>query len=483
MRYQSGTGALFVTDVGATGGATPIGTFQATANGTGYSNGDIIVTLSDGTWRNATTGATITSPNPADLGTFGGAVDFEIIIWQATAANAGLGYAAGDYLYEVFNTTTGGSSWYRNAGALASAPPVNEREIPGGSAATSTPNATPYQIDGTGAVLYGTLSADRTQIESIPPGTTTTIGTGTGQAQITGSESSGTTSSAPIKAYQVNDTGPILYGEFDNAANTITPAGGGAAINVGTGATDAVLLADTDVEGGKYFTATAPDRAPDYVAGNELRRLFARTAEGYQIRWLNVDTGVVFDTAPVSPTPQTSGGVLDIDPVRYRLNDGTINLGWIDQDTGVLYEDVNRVTAVTVGTGPTEAILSSINDPQPVHTNSVTTSTLTSAALETTIQTLTEPTVLSIRIIVSGWPAGNTSASIARILTAPESAPTAAQLTELDADQFFLFTGNGSKSMRFDDAGLEAEGSIQIAFDQLPAGASANVTITAREAV
>ena len=193
-------------EIGSSSSVTSLGTFQATANGTGYSNGDIIVALSDGTWRNATTGATIAAPNPADLGTFGGAVDFEIILWRATAVNAGLGYAVGDYLYEVFNTTTGGTSWYRNGAALGGIPPEAEREIPGGGSTTSIATAIPYQIDGTGPVLYGTLSADRTQIESIPPGTTTTIGTGAGEAQLTGSESE-SGGSGSIQKYTYTEVG------------------------------------------------------------------------------------------------------------------------------------------------------------------------------------------------------------------------------------------------------------------------------------
>ncbi len=242
MRYQTGTGALLVTDVGAAGGATPIGTFQATANGTGYSNGDLIIALSDNTWRNVTAGTTIGAPNTADLGTFGGSTDFEILLWRATAANGGLGYAVGDYLYEVFNTTSGGSSWYLNSGGIG-APPTAEREPASGSGssggttqvtnfpatvATSSglvdantprftlasddidqlapsPTATPYQINGAGPVLFGVLSRDRTTLTNIPSGVDITIGTGPTEAQLTASSSTGGLGSLESVTYDISD--------------------------------------------------------------------------------------------------------------------------------------------------------------------------------------------------------------------------------------------------------------------------------------
>lgn len=177
-----------------------------------------------------------------------------------------------------------------------------------------------------------------------------------------GGSSTSTSSGSSLQAYQIDGEGTVLYGEVDNAAGTITPLGGGAAIAIGTGTGEAQLVPSSDVEIDRRYTATAPDRAPDYVAGNELLRLIQRQQGGaYSIAWLNADTGAFFETAPVNPTPEATGGAgVDFDPVAYDLNDGTIGRGWFDQSTQVLYADIDRATAIPIGSNPTDAIASSI---------------------------------------------------------------------------------------------------------------------------
>lgn len=58
-------------------------------------------------------------------------------LWRATADNPGIGYDEGDYLREVFNLATGGSSWFRN-GTPISPPPITERELASGSPQQAT---------------------------------------------------------------------------------------------------------------------------------------------------------------------------------------------------------------------------------------------------------------------------------------------------------------------------------------------------------
>lgn len=184
MQYTDvgGRAALIVTDVGAAAGVSSIGTFQANTNGAGYSTGDVLIALSDGTWTNVTTGSTIAAPPAGDLDAFGSQADLEINTWQATATNGGIGYTTGDYLYEVFNTSSGGSSWYLNGGAIA-APPANERTLSGSSASSSGGGiAVTYDVVGGATGLQGAWDIANTQVYPADGSAAIAIGAGAGQA-------------------------------------------------------------------------------------------------------------------------------------------------------------------------------------------------------------------------------------------------------------------------------------------------------------
>lgn len=375
MRYESGTGALIVSDIGAAG-VSPAGTFQATTNGAGYSTNDLLVAFSDGSWRNITASTTITAPPPSDLTTFGGSIDYEVIIWEATATNGGLGYTTGDYLYEVFNTEVGASTWFFNGGSI-STPPISERTIPGGGSTSSdvnvsnlpattatnagpatsstprvvladesaaTPDIVAYQIGGTGTTLYGTLTSDRTAINSVPPGTITTVGTGPTDAQITGSApSNGSSGGGGIFRVQYD----IVGGAADNIGFAIPGGGlyateadaiqGANALTIGTGASNATEI--------RYYDPVAEPK-------NTLATL--RIALAASIGLVDVPGFA----QPTSSIPLYTAGALTPEPVAGTTTT-TIPLSAVTLSDGVTAgEQADLFTAGTIvhishsGSGP-----------------------------------------------------------------------------------------------------------------------------------
>ncbi len=73
------------------------------------------------------------------------------------------------------------------------------------SSSSGSPTATPYQINGTGPILFGILSADGTTLANIPSGATVTIGTGPTEAQLTASSSTGGLGSLESVTYDISD--------------------------------------------------------------------------------------------------------------------------------------------------------------------------------------------------------------------------------------------------------------------------------------
>ncbi len=59
-------------------------------------------------------------------------------------------------------------------------------------------------------------------------------------------------------------------------------------------------------------------------------------------------------------TAGSANTTIQLTPVQYQLNDGTLDRGWFNQGTQALFSDVNSTNSVTIGAGPTEAILNSI---------------------------------------------------------------------------------------------------------------------------
>ncbi|MEM9263987.1 MAG: hypothetical protein AAGA46_00510 [Cyanobacteria bacterium P01_F01_bin.13] len=319
------------------------------------------------------------------------------------AAGGGPGYAAGDILV-LRQVGTNAPEWVNTNGNAVIAAPTNIEPVGGASSAVQVTNLPATVATNAGAVDANTVRVALTAEDKAILGTSPVLqpvtydivdgatgnsgirfgnfiyasalnaltdtspitpGAATGNAaNIQLTSGTQTASGSSLQAYQIDGTGTVLYGEVDNAAGTITPLGGGAAVAIGTGAGEAQLVPNLDTEVDRRYTATAPDRAPDYVAGNELLRLIERTGGGsYAIAWLNADTGARFTTAPVSPTPEVSGGAgVDFDAVRYRLNDGTYGLGWYDQSTQVLYADIDRAAVIPIGANATDAVLASIHE-------------------------------------------------------------------------------------------------------------------------
>jgi hypothetical protein len=174
------------------------------------------------------------------------------------------------------------------------------------SATTSTATVNPlveYKINNAGNVLFGTLNPATGQITPVGGGTAVVVGTGATQAvlQASGAAPAAQTVS-PFVEYKINNAGATLFGTLNPATGQITPIGGGAVVTVGTGATQAVIQEQGD-----------------------------------------------------SPAPATANPL-----VEYKIaNTGNTLFGTLDPATGQI-TPVGGGTAIAIGTGPTQAVLQSI---------------------------------------------------------------------------------------------------------------------------
>lgn len=215
------------------------------------------------------------------------------------------------------------------------------------------------------------------------------------------------------------------------------------------------------------------------------------TQSDLSFQWLINLAVIEFILGNIGSASVSGGVTVDNTGIESRLGattdpaadtgNGSLNalLKAVRDDVDSLNTFYGSLTNAGSSTGGVLERLRAISENTEAPTNTPTTEALTSAQLSSAIITLDGAKSISLRIIMSGF-TGPTPV-IARIYGASETTPTANELSQVDDQLFFVFATDNTKTIILDScSGIDTLGSLQVAFDSLPVGASAELTAVVR---